>query len=401
MISCVVFGGYACNTNPSMSHASARGENGATQAVLHAIIVADTENLGAAWLGVEKLEIGTKSDLTKINKLVTNIASASDMRLDLHIVKGQDFSDKYVRNIINQLNIIRNDVILFYYSGHGTNRKYSSDSWPNLVLGENQDNQTPLDEIVFNIREKNARFYVVLVDACNNFDESFATRGMEGPLELTSFNKEGYRKLFSIRGSVIGIASKGGERAFGDSKGGRFTEHMLRELNSEAESSTPNWHEFQKKAKLPVKYDKGNGILTTQEPVQNPIIEVSINEVPVPTIPNPLKISISILSGTRPSVGSPIEVLFSNESNAPGYLYAWDIDSRGKVALIVEEVKFEPADTKTSTSKAIEPIGKSFLIGVLSPYRNLEVTGINRQQLEEQLRWNKLEPTVIEYEVIR
>lgn len=378
---------------------------------LHAILVADTENQGAYWLDIDKKELGMeqdlgmKQDLKSVKRLLRAIEDITIVEVESHILEGKEFSYKKVIDTIDQLTLNQNDVILFYYTGHGTNER--GYGFPNLTLGKDKREQPVLDDIISQIKRKNAHFSVILADACNNYSERVTNdNGIKGFDEIRfKIKKENFNKLFlSARGQVVGVAAKDGQFAVGTSDGGKFTNQVLDSLEKEFKSDKPTWDNFEKAVEIAIH----NDLEKIGRQIQNPSVEIILgDEEPMPSI---LAVSVEILPSTYLSLGSRVEINFTNQSDTTGYLVAWDISSRDKVTRVVpylnEEIKLDPRETKPSSSTVIEPTGRSFLVAILTEDRQTfdvlkGLTPTTRQQLLNQIQQQGLKPTEVEYEIVK
>lgn len=368
--------------------------NSSSSGTLHVIIVADTLNLGAGWLGkTERGNIGTAEDFKLISEFVNNVQKSTGLRLSIKTIDGTGFNDKNVSDAINNIVAKPDDIIFFYYTGHGINRgQHRNQKLPNLVLSGIESDQLPLDSIASTILSKNARLSIVLADACNDFIPTGSAKGMN-KLEETDFNSGGYKKLFAARGSIVGTASGMGQPAFGTSEGGRFTLYLLKQINEQSQLINANWHSLSKVIQrgIMIPGTAGDLTLTAQKPIL--ILNLQDGNSSNPYTDN---LSLQIL----PSVvhlGNPIEVQFRNKASSPFYLFAWDVSSDGKVSNVANGVKIESISTKTMVSKAIEPRGKSRLVAVLHTSNNLSVIATEHLQLLSQLKQYGFTPVVEEY----
>lgn len=209
--------------------AIANGQN------LHAIIFAATDD---ATIGK-----GTEKSMELISTEIEAIAKNADLTPVLYYRKGQRFSQSNLERVYQQLDgeNLENDVILFYFLGHG----YSGRSkYPNLLF-LNTDGELNEDEIAdysVNLKTvsdvllaKKARLTIVIGEACNDKlavddepqnGETFNT--MKAPL----IDKARYKRLFvHASGSLVMWSSQTGQPSYiSPTKGGAFTQGFLTAL---------------------------------------------------------------------------------------------------------------------------------------------------------------------------
>jgi hypothetical protein len=241
--------------------------------LMHLIIVADTLDKG----------IGADVDVANIQKLATKIKQATCLEVKPTVIDGGSVKpegDGYekVKNAISQLSVNSNDVVFFYYSGHGTNLGNGS-RWPSLGV---EGQRTPrskllgLEWVKNQLENKQPRLFIAMADACNVFPSprgSSRTRQVEQP--------GGYRKLFlSYKGSIVASSSIPDQYSFGDPQhGGYFTQQFLTSLN-EALAGEPDWKNIMDQATTPIPVDDKQGTQTPQAEVKVELINRSYRRDP-------------------------------------------------------------------------------------------------------------------------
>jgi hypothetical protein len=158
------------------------------------------------------------------------------------IIKGADYTLANVNRVIDNLKPDKNDVVVFYYSGHGYSNRVPNDPkiYPYLDLRANpkQDprKETLNIEEVFNRLNKKptrARLNLVIADCCNVdiiVNKPKGTKGMgkdKGPMELMS--EPNLKTLFiKERGSILLTAAKKGQEAITNDELGSFYTYFFR-----------------------------------------------------------------------------------------------------------------------------------------------------------------------------
>jgi len=259
-------------------------------ATLHTIIVADTLDGG----------IGADVDEAKIQKLEKKIRDATCLALNPHVIDGGSVKrgggghDK-VKETLTGLSVGPDDVVIFYYSGHGTNTGTGS-IWPSLgVEGQStpRSKLIDLEWVKTTLEQKNPRLFIAIADACNVFlpgDGSRTRREMEKP--------DAYKKLFlDYSGSIVASSSIPDQYSHGDpQQGGYFTRAFLASLNKSLGSSNPNWDDIMNVA------IKSIPTGSSEQPQQQPQAEVRVTkrrngrrdpdpdwcEQPPPPVPTPV-----------------------------------------------------------------------------------------------------------------
>lgn len=223
-------------------------------ATLHAIIVADTNasDIGAS----------ARVDVGRMGKFMRTVSENTGLRLNLQKITGNDLTPNKVRNAVNRISSSSNDVVFFYWTGHGYNRGNSV--LPTMHIDANNDSlNVDLKEIANTLRRKNPRLFIVIGDTCNK-----PLNVSRRDISLVIRSSENYKKLFlQHRGEVLASGSKvGGYSYGGKDKGGFYTTAFLNSFTIElAVSGIPSWKDLMKRADKPIEVYPG----IIQQPISN------------------------------------------------------------------------------------------------------------------------------------
>ena len=196
------------------------------QTQLFLIVVANTEDIS----------IGTTCvvDRDATLKTFNTIADFLGINFTPKVISGKDFSKVNVDNALRDLQPGPNDIVVFYYSGHGFSNAKDTYRFPYLDLRDKVSQQyggvyaLNIDDIYRKIKAKGARLNLVLSDCCNS-DPSLSNVST-GDIASTrhssvGWNVENCRALFMNEKplSVLMTAASKGELSAGNSTGGIFT----------------------------------------------------------------------------------------------------------------------------------------------------------------------------------
>jgi len=204
-----------------------RGNDSPKGARLHFISVTNTEDK----------DIGKTCEIDKRSTLgiFSAVATSLKIPMDTTEVTGMQFSKKNVLHAINSMVTGENDIIIFYYSGHGFSKKNTSYLFPFLDLRINYavqkvaDEEMSIEDIYKMIREKKGKVKLVLSDCCN-WGETMKNsivpnvagiRG--GPSKLNPANCQSLFVKTEPVSFLMTAASKGEVSAGTMAKGGFFT----------------------------------------------------------------------------------------------------------------------------------------------------------------------------------
>ena len=231
----------------------------ATAQAIHTIIYANTiaDDIGQS----VKLDVKrVKNEVSKIAqyigyKTTWSIATSKD-----DCTKGALFSD------LNSLQPQSDDIILFYYSGHGWRKGDDTDPFPRMCLTEDYEvNHPQVAEVRNVLKTKNARLKLIVTDCCNKdpYSRSFSRSYGKGATYSKDINYANYKKLFlETKGEIVITGSKPGQYSSCDDEVGGYLTYVLFSMIEEAtkNAGTSNWNTILESTK---KYLTDN---TDQEP---------------------------------------------------------------------------------------------------------------------------------------
>lgn len=217
---------------------------------------------------------------------------------------GNECNKPNLERAISDLHCTSNDVIFFYYSGHGAHAKAdAAEGWlPQMCLNYqiyDQDKFVPVTWVCERLTTKGARLVIILTDCCNNDLEEVSVKGLIDKVEdnatIDNINIANLRKLFfESRGTVIATSSKRGQVSLGPKNGGVFSVAFWDEMyRIEQGIGTPNWESLmnatvKRTQEVAKRFDGAQ---------QDPVFKVNINGYNSPNPnpnPNPNPVIISV-----------------------------------------------------------------------------------------------------------
>ena len=202
---------------------------------------------------------GCQKDLDNTTVLFERIAQELDMHLSEVQVTGENFTKQNVLTAIAEIVPQQQDVIFFYYSGHGFS--FQDDSvhqFPQLDLRTNppvysetviKASTKNIDEIFESIKVKGAHLNLVVSDCCNSLIEFYRRKPNKVALPrnpiIQSVNKIVLANLFQKRKAsiLISAADKAQYAVSDDSYGGIFTFNFNNAMIAAlyGPSNAPSW----------------------------------------------------------------------------------------------------------------------------------------------------------------
>lgn len=222
----------------------------ATPAKLHFILVANTND--------PRIGYSVQKDVINITSQVKDVATFLGLPLNMVEISGTKFGKASVEAALNNLKPGTNDIVIFYYSGHGySNDRNADEAYPQFDLRQSRFDDVFVATLnaseVFNkIKAKNARLNLVITDCCNSSLGLLKPEGKNFALttkSLMTWEKSFCYDLFmKSRGTVIATAAKKGQYAYGNTDvGGYFTSNLITSMEkylSKFQTGTPTWQQI-------------------------------------------------------------------------------------------------------------------------------------------------------------
>lgn len=206
------------------------------------------------------IQEGVEKDLRNMQAQVQEIAHYTGLELKTVMITGDKVNQAKIREELNDLQVKPDDVVLFFYSGHGSHEnKDLKNPWPYLLLSRDRST-IDLETINSILMAKHPRLLLSVANACNNIappEDSPGEFTMQGDVDYSWLlnhdlkAENNYRKLFlETKGAIIVTSSKVGEVSFGrPSYGGYFPYAFVVSLQQAVQyDNHPNWKSILKSA---------------------------------------------------------------------------------------------------------------------------------------------------------
>ena len=128
---------------------------------IHLVIVADSTDSS----------IGTSvvTDIERVQKHFLAYSELCEMWLSVRVIQGTNFvKEKIVRDVQNFF-VQSDDVIVFYYTGHGFRNESKDDPWPLIFLGHDEFGAPEGFDVrwIYQMfQQKNPRLLLMITDSC-------------------------------------------------------------------------------------------------------------------------------------------------------------------------------------------------------------------------------------------
>lgn len=235
---------------------------------------------------VGKLDINGREVLyNHFVNVVNAAATEKGYKANIQDIYGQSLTPQKCKDIVKNLNVASDDVIVFYYIGHGTHGTVGGNPWPMMFMGQNNPNDlVRLKEDVHDVLlSKGARLTATIGMCCNvyqniprNETPSFGVN--YGNTYLTETEKKaiqemflGHKGDFLLSSASPGQSSVGGNTPLGPMD--LFTCVLVKNFEDSASEGELEWNTLFNEVKSIV-----NGVTQGQ---QTPIFTADLSKAPI------------------------------------------------------------------------------------------------------------------------
>lgn len=208
-------------------------------AVLHLIQIGDVSS--------RDIRRSIFADLERIQTEALKICHYTGMTPSIHSLWGVQATSSALLERCRTLEVGKEDLIFFYFSGHGFRLLEKKDPWPSLYLPPEQSG-LDLSLLIDLLEAKRARLLIVLVDCCNHLSPHLGHGSRlyryQGTLKWDPKLEAGYRSLFlHFSGKILLAAAEAGKVAYCTEEGGFYTLRFLQRLSEEVRfEENANWN---------------------------------------------------------------------------------------------------------------------------------------------------------------
>ena len=271
--------------------------------------------------------------------LVNSTLKDNGYSVDIIDVYDSKTTPENCKTIVNNLNCGADDIVVFYYIGHGTENTGTS-RFPLMLMGQvNPEKFIPLSWVHKTLKSKGARLTVTIGMCCN------ARQGVAGRVDPTFSANYGntyvseeqsncIKKMFlNYRGDILITSASPNESSWacGTPIGPTdyFTYRLIDQFNNELpELSNPTWNSMMESIKEDVYNDVSNNVgLQNQAPgsTQTPIWEANLTSASTPSPTTPDKPNTERVSDKSE--------MLNTLTNVMSYLSSTKVSPKERIAL--------------------------------------------------------------------
>lgn len=166
---------------------------------IHWLTFIDTTDPNVGKLDINGREVLYNHFINVVNAAVTE----KGYKTNIQDIYGSTLSPQKCKDIISNLNVTSDDIVIFYYIGHGTHGTVGGSPWPMMFMGQNNPNDLVRleDDVHKNLLSKGARLTATIGMCCNVYQNiprtdtpSFGVN--YGNTFLTDTEKKAIQKMF-------------------------------------------------------------------------------------------------------------------------------------------------------------------------------------------------------------
>lgn len=198
---------------------------------VHAIIACNTID--------SSIGVGMTSDMKNVRNAIQIIVSTLDCEYEEQVFDGPVCTKENVTNYINNMDVERDDVIIFFYGGHGTHAMdNANDPWPQMCMNTNIESLfMPVASVDKLLSAKQPKLRIILTNCCNKEQSGVSVKPLyaqsAGSTMQSDYNAAAFKKLFlESKGKVMMTSSKLGQYSWCGANGGLFTNYLLDVLDA-------------------------------------------------------------------------------------------------------------------------------------------------------------------------
>lgn len=255
---------------------------------IHWLTFVDTEDLNVGQFDVKGREVLYGHFINTVNAALQE----KGYQAQIHDYYGSNMNPESCLSAVKQLKCSSNDIVVFYYIGHGTHAKDENNPYPQMLLGcdwDEEDKFINLKSLHESLINKNARLTVSIGMCCNvvqgaraKSDLNFSVNYGNSKLTDTELNAIqdmflGYTGNIIVSSASVGQSSYPASTPFGDID--LFTAMLVSIFESRALEGDLNWVDFFDEITYGVNY-------VSQE-TQTPFYESNLTRAQKPTVTKP------------------------------------------------------------------------------------------------------------------
>lgn len=190
-------------------------------------------------------------NIPSMHQFFLDISQSTGLPLSTTFIADQAFHPMQVKASVQALSIQPDDVVVFYYQGHGIAKGGGSTPWPHFDFSNRK--YMSFENIASYLQGLNPRLLVMIAECCNNRPgQQPNRRAFDQPLPPPNWTHLYRTLILETSGTVFATSSLPGEFSFivknpttglwgARIEGGIYTHYFLESLAVASHQPTPSW----------------------------------------------------------------------------------------------------------------------------------------------------------------
>lgn len=249
---------------------------------IHTIVFADTNDNSIG----EGVAVNVNNVINWTN-MISNSLSPEGYKSKTYVYNGDMCNKETLLSFLDNFSC-NNDIVVFYYGGHGGRSTIDTSKYPRMCLGANEEHKfVKLSDVENILKSKNPRLQIIIADCCNSYYNG--NLPMSRPMAMgtnpnpISYERSMIKELFiNNRGSIICTGATQGEYGWINKfEGGLFTQSLLRcfDFTLNRSEEVPLWNTIISDASDETFYLSNSAYLARLiTKTQRPVFDVDVNK---------------------------------------------------------------------------------------------------------------------------
>lgn len=199
----------------------------------HFILLADTSDAD--------IRTAVKVNIVRIEHQLGDIAASINLEFIVKKTVASTLSFEQANDLVRGVSFSEEDIVFFYYSGHGTS--HGGSYWPRFLI-DDPEKKAGLTYFNAILKKKSPRLLISMADCCNVGPRFIPKSPIKQQGFQASTGHEGLKALFlESKGNLICSSSKKGDYAYyQDEIGGFYTVAFCQSLFQVRQEKKVTWN---------------------------------------------------------------------------------------------------------------------------------------------------------------
>lgn len=245
---------------------------------------------------VGEIDVNTRQILyTRWISSVNAALAPKGYKSQIHDFYGSRTTPENCKSIIQNLICTPEDIVVFYYAGHGARSQQDESRYPQMLLAQNYESMcVPLSWVHQELKRKNPRLALTIGMCCNVYDKNLSAKNSiafglnNASASFSNSEIANIQKLFlGHRGDIIVSSSKPGQSSWGCYKKDLgttdyFSYHLIKQFAEiTSQNKEPKWEDLFSSISNSVNNETLAASYTSNVRQQTPIYDINVSSTSI------------------------------------------------------------------------------------------------------------------------